>query len=81
MQCMIRTLLQIISVGDDEMSRNNKNIPVSEPEKSEYICPSASWGDMTGLIPFAAEDSAECSSCEGVYPYLSEYGGNKAEKH
>ena len=59
---------------------SKKKIPVPEPEKEEYICPSASWGDMTGLIPFAAEDSAERSSYDEVYPYLPEYGGNKEEK-
>lgn len=61
------------------MSKKKKNIPVPQPEKEEYICPSASWGDMTGLIPFAAEDSDQRSSYEEVYPYLAEYGGAKQD--
>ncbi len=65
-------------MGDDEMSK--KKIPVPEPEKEEYICPSASWGDMTGLIPFAAEDGIQRSSCDETYSYLPEYGGDKEEK-
>ena len=58
------------------MSRKNKNIPVPEPEKEEYECPSASWSDMTGLIPYAAETPDDRSSYGEVYPYLPEYGGN-----
>ncbi|MCR4796798.1 MULTISPECIES: hypothetical protein [Ruminococcus] len=61
------------------MSRKKK-IPVPEPEKEEYICPSASWGDMTGHIPVAAEDSVQRDSYDEMYPHLSEYGGNKDEK-
>ena len=39
------------------MSKIKKRIPVPDPENDEeYICPSASWGDMTGLIQYAAED-------------------------
>lgn len=60
---------------------SKKKIPVPEPEEEMYICPSASWGDVTGLIPFAAEDSVRRSYYDEVYPYLSEYGGNKEEKH
>lgn len=57
------------------MSRKKRDIPVPEPDKEEYFCPSASWGDMTGLIPYAAEDSAQRSSYAEIYPYLPEYGG------
>lgn len=62
------------------MSKNKKKIPVPEPEnEEEYVFPSASWGDMTGLIPYAAEDREERSSYGEVYPYLPEYGGNKSK--
>jgi hypothetical protein len=70
-------LSQIISVGDDKMSK--KKIPVPEPEEEGYICPYASWGDITGLIPFAAGDSVQLSSYDEGCPYLSEYGGDKDE--
>ena len=45
---------------------NNKNLP-------EYICPSASWGDMTGLIPGGIIDPEKYKD---VYPFLPEYSGN-----
>lgn len=56
------------------MIKNNKKIPVSEPERNglEYVCPSASWGDMTGLIPSGLENGSEIESYEDVYPYLPE---------
>jgi hypothetical protein len=47
------------------MSRNKKKIPVPDPEKEEYECPAASWGDMTGLVPYTAGNSGENSSCGG----------------
>ena len=62
-------------MGDDfDMSKNNKKIPVPEPERNglEYVCPSASWGDMTGLIPSGLENGCEIDSYEDVYPYLPE---------
>ena len=59
------------------MSSNKKKIPVPDPEKEEYKCPAASWGDMTGLIPYTAEKGSERSSCGGMFPYLPEYGGKK----
>lgn len=62
------------------MSTNKKKIPVPEPEKEEYECPAASWGDMTGLIPYAAEDIADRSSYGDVYPYLPEYGGKTRDE-
>lgn len=58
------------------MSRKKREIPVPEPENAEeYICPSASWGDITGLVPFAAENSDQHGSYSEIYPYISEYVG------
>ena len=73
--------MRIIASGDDFMKRKKNDIPVPEPDKNEeYLCPSASWGDMTGLIPYnAAEDTSE-SSCREAYPYLSGCEGRKEEK-
>ena len=60
------------------MSRKKHEIPVPRPgDEAEYICPSASWGDMTGLIPYAAADR---SSCEELYPCFPEYGDKSEEK-
>ena len=58
---------------------SKKKISVPEPKEDGYICPYASWGDITGLIPFAAEDSVLRSSYDEICRYLSEYGGNKDE--
>ena len=44
------------------MSKNRKNIPVPDPEKEEYECPAASWGN-------------ESSSCEEEYLCIPEDGG------
>ncbi|MBQ8182017.1 MAG: hypothetical protein IJ010_08645 [Ruminococcus sp.] len=51
---------------------NYKKIPVPEPDKNdlEYVCPSASWGDMTGLIPAGSENHSELLSYEEMYPFL-----------
>ena len=55
------------------MSRNKK-IPVPDPEnEEEYICPSASWDDIAGRIPYVAKDGSEMASCEEVYPF--QYNG------
>lgn len=60
------------------MSRNKKNIPVPDPEnEDEYILPPASWGNMTGHIPYSAEALMERASYDEVYPFLTEYGGEK----
>ena len=60
------------------MNKSKKKIPVPDPENDEeYICPSASWGDVTGLIPYSAEAGIERASYDEVYPFLHEYGGNK----
>lgn len=60
------------------MSKRKKHIPVPEPEKQEleYVCPSASWGDMTGLIPADTDTDGSAESYGDLYPYLPEYGGN-----
>ena len=50
--------------------KTGRNVP-------EYICPSASWGDMTGLIPGGEADP---ESYREIYPYLPEYGGEAGEK-
>ena len=56
------------------MIKNNTIIPVTETERNglEYVCPSASWGDMTGLIPSGLENGSEIESYEDVYPYMPE---------
>lgn len=46
-------------------------------DEEEYICPSASWGDMTGLLPNPAEDVDKHDPYDDVYPYLPEYSGRK----
>lgn len=55
--------------------RRDKKIPVPEPDTQEieYFCPSASWGDMTGLIPANPTDEEKRKSYNEVYPYLPEY--------
>lgn len=52
--------------------KKNKNIPVPEPntQELEYVCPSASWGDMTGLIPANPTDKNTRDSYQDIYPYL-----------
>lgn len=58
------------------MDRKNKKIPTHESE-AEYICPSASWGDMTGIISAAAEETEQRGYCDEAYPYLHGYGGSE----
>jgi hypothetical protein len=41
------------------MSKKRKNIPVPDHEKEEYECPAASWGDMTGIMPYASENGSK----------------------
>ncbi len=50
----------------------NKKIPVPEPDgqELEYVCPSASWGDMTGLIPANPTDKDTRDNYREIYPYL-----------
>lgn len=52
--------------------KKNKDIPVPEPDthELEYVCPSASWGDMTGLIPANPTDKDTRDSYQDIYPYL-----------
>ncbi|MBO5164464.1 MAG: hypothetical protein J6B75_08540 [Ruminococcus sp.] len=52
--------------------KNRKNIPVPDPDSSdmEYVCPSASWGDMTGLIPANNSPETISEEYEELYPYL-----------
>ncbi len=51
---------------------SKRNIPIGDPDNGEleYVCPAASQGDMTGLIP--ANNSKETISEEyqELYPYL-----------
>lgn len=55
------------------MSKKKKQIPVPDPNTPEqYICPSASFGDMTGLIPSAAETPDERSSYTDMYKYMAD---------
>ena len=49
--------------------------PKPKNDKNEYICPSASWGEMTGLIPTPAEDVDERDSYDEIYPFSPEYRG------
>ncbi|MBR6384551.1 MAG: hypothetical protein IKS03_00260 [Ruminococcus sp.] len=55
--------------------KRRKEIPVPEKKREEYICPSASWGDMTGLIPNNPEKKDSEESYRDVYPYMPEYRG------
>lgn len=54
----------------------NNGYPTLEPDEEEdffkYSCPSASSGDMTGLIPFNAEEKDSVESYNEMYPYLPE---------
>ena len=49
-----------------------KKIPVPEPQPDEYELPSASYGDMTGLIPTPAEDENQRDSYGDIIPYLGD---------
>lgn len=59
--------------------RRKKSIPVPDPEKTEleYICPSASWGDMTGLIPAGESDDKVDEVYKDLYPYRPEYNEDR----
>ena len=48
-----------------------KKLPFGDPEtdKPGYLCPSASQGDMTGLIPSGTDSDDELDSYEDVYPF------------
>lgn len=64
-----------------EKNTAGKKIPVPEPENQglEYVCPSASWGDMTGLIPANNDPQTISEEYEELYPYLPEYEGIKKQ--
>ncbi|MBP5378704.1 MAG: hypothetical protein J6Y64_04095 [Ruminococcus sp.] len=51
------------------------------PEKNSkdigYVCPSASWGDMTAQLP---NDKHPFSDYTDIYPYLHEYEGESGYK-
>lgn len=51
--------------------RRKKSIPVPDPEKQglEYVCPSASWSDMTGLIPAGDNDDPVDEAYKEILPY------------
>lgn len=51
-------------------------LPVPEMERNdlpEYCCPSASWGDMTGLIPADSGNDGAIEAYNEVYRYLPGY--------
>lgn len=58
--------------------RRKKSIPVPDSDKQgiEYVCPSASWGDMTGLIPTGENDDKNDEAYKDIYPYTPKYGGS-----
>lgn len=50
-----------------------KKHPVQEPESKEpEYFPSASWGDMTGLIPADTEQDGAGRSYSDIYPYRAD---------
>ena len=53
-------------------------IPVPDPEKQglEYVCPSASWGGMTGHIPSGGSDDKADEVCKDICPCRPEYKGD-----
>jgi len=68
-----KTVSRIIASGDDDMEK----IPQYKKDEEKYICPSASWGDMTGQLPTPAEDVDKRDPYNDIYPYLPEYSGRK----
>lgn len=61
--------------GVIQMSKQKKkNIPVPVPEKSsqEYLFPSASMSDMTGLIPASADDNFRRDAYSDILPYMAD---------
>lgn len=60
------------------MKKSDKKYPFPVPEMeqdslADYCCPSASWGDMTGLIPYVAGNDGEVEAYNEVYQYLPGY--------
>ncbi|MDE6775420.1 MAG: hypothetical protein K2J37_03855 [Ruminococcus sp.] len=56
------------------MKKNKKiTVPETEPDRInlEYLCPAASWGDMTGLIPANNSPETISEAYEELYPYVA----------
>ncbi len=49
-----------------------KKKPVSGRDEAVYLCPSASWGDMTGLIPADPHKDEAVENYEDLYPYRAD---------
>jgi len=49
-----------------------KKRPSDNAEGTVYLCPSASWGDMTGLIPADTGQEGSEESYEELYPYRAD---------
>lgn len=64
--------------GDDlYMNENKRPVLPHEPADDngqllKYCCPSASWEDMTGLVPYSACSGCESEAYSSLYPYLPE---------
>ncbi len=57
------------------MKKNNNSRPVVDDEDEnllKYCCPSASSRDMTGLIPYAADEESQMEAYNEMYPYLAD---------
>lgn len=50
-----------------------KNKPSISARKTVYLCPSASWGDMTGLIPADTQIDGADESYEELYPFRADH--------
>ena len=62
------------------MGKKKKQIPVPDPEKTGpelYICPSASFGDMTGLIPKTDDGPSERRAYRDMYAYMADAEQNR----
>ena len=54
--------------------KNKKLIrPAGDPENRtpDYICPYASWGDMTGPIPTGTDNDPGPDSYTDIYPFTN----------
>lgn len=65
--CIFPCPPEILPVGDDKMKK--KKTPSSGRDEAVYLCPSASWGDMTGLIPAEPDQADAAENYEELYPY------------
>lgn len=55
---------------------NGYPFPIGDEEKNDipgFYFPSASWGDMTGLIPAHSENNGAIEAYNEIYQYLPEY--------